>query len=125
MPLLASEDDFHKVFRDEEKTFTEDFMIGLRAYLITKDKERHKLLLGALDRCEPLSAFQVRGDAVDSLCLEFLVREIPFVLVLSLMGEYGIIVRSNDRNAVINIIIVVLRKKSIYMRIMTGAELVR
>lgn len=124
MSLLASMDAFQKAFVYDEKSFTEEFIVELRTYLKTKNRNRHRLLLEALDKNKPISSFQLRGDVVDDLCTEFLIREIPFVLIMNVMGEYGMIIRSSDRNSAINIINLILKKKSTYMRVMTGAELI-
>ena len=124
MSLLASMDAFQKAFVDDKKTFTEEFIVELRTYLKTKNRKRHRMLLEKKKKNEPISSFQVRGDVVDDLCTEFLIREVPFVLIMNMMGEYGIIIRDSDRNNVINIINVILKRKSKYMRVMTGAELI-
>ena len=123
MSLVASMDAFKKAFVNEEKTFTEEFLIELRAYLITRDKKRHRLLLEALDKGEPLSGFRVRSDVAEDMCMELLIRDIPFVLVMNMTGEYGVIIRDSDRNIVINLINALLGKKGTVLRVMTGAEL--
>ena len=84
MSLVASMDAFKKAFVNEEKTFTEEFLIELRAYLITRDKKRHRLLLEALDKGEPLSGFRVRSDVAEDMCMGLLIRDIPFVLVMNM-----------------------------------------
>ncbi len=124
MSLLASVDAFQKAFVNEEKSFTEEFLIELRTYLITKDKKRHRLLLEALDRKEKLSSFRVRSDVAENLCMELLIRDIPFVLVMNMKGEYGTIIRASDRAAVINMITALLKKKGTVLTVMTGEELI-
>ena len=123
MSLLTSMDAFQKAFVDDEKTLTEEFIIELKAYLKTKNRKRHRKLLEAVESGEELSSFLCRSDIVDELCTEFLIREVPFVLVMNQNGENGIIIKNTDRNLVINIINVVLKRKSTYMRVMTGQEL--
>ena len=124
MSLLASVDAFQKAFVNEDKSFTEEFLIEFRTYLITKDKKRHRLLLEALDRKEGLSSFRVRSDVAEDLCMELLIRDIPFVLVMNMMGEYGTIIRAADRTAVMSIITYLLKKKGTVLTVMTGEELI-
>lgn len=123
MPLATSNDLFDQVFKNENKNLTEEFLRQLTAYLRERHTPRHRYILEAIEEDKPLSSFLVRNDVVDDISVELLMQKIPFVMICNTVGEYGALIRTEDKPAIIGAITNLLAKKGTYMEVMTGEEL--
>lgn len=125
MSLRTAQENFQKAFLDDKKTLTSIFLQELRKYLeARKNKYRYQELLACMDQKKPLASFLCRNDICDDLTVEMLYRQIPFVLVTNIKGEYGFIIRSSDRALTNEAIKAVLKRLGTACDIVTGDELI-
>lgn len=123
MPLATSNDLFDQVFKNEDKSLTEEFLLQLSEYLRARRTPRHEAILEAIEEDKPLSSFLIRNDVVDDLSIELLMQGIPFVLICNTVGEYGALVRTDDKMQIVAAVTNLLTRKGNFMAVLTGEEL--
>ena len=125
MSLKTAQSNFQKAFIDDNKSLTSKFLSQLAKYL--KDRSgtrRYDMIRECMNEGKALASFLCRNDICDELVIEMLKRDIPFVLVSNSKGEYGFIIRSEDRALSNEAIKAVLKKLGNYCEIVTGDELI-
>jgi hypothetical protein len=123
MPLATSNDLFDQIFKSEDRSLTEEFLNLLKEYLQARKTTRHQRMLEAINEDKPLSSFMIRSDVIDDFAIELLMQDIPFVLICNKTGEYGALVMSEEKPAIIGAVTNLLARKGNFMAVMTGEEL--